>query len=196
MGRTGHFACLGDRSGPFFRLAWPERAGTYSLSPPHPIIELIGCPRLVSPMATMAEKRDYYEVLGVSRSATVKEIADAYRKLAIRYHPDKNPGDEDVIVRFKEAAEAFEVLNDSRRRERYDRFGHAGVDGPEGGYSAFPGRERHIRRLRRYFRRGGARRFVWPPGQRTTKGGDVRCASRSTWSKPPRRDPHHPVRAP
>ena len=65
-------------------------------------------------MATMAEKRDYYEVLGVGRSATGKEIADAYRKLAIRYHPDKNPGDDEVIVRFKEAAEAFEVLQ--RRR--------------------------------------------------------------------------------
>ena len=81
----------------------------------------------------MAEKRDYYEVLGVGRAATDKEIADAYRKLAIRYHPDKNPGDDEAIVRFKECAEAFEVLSDQERRERYDRYGHAGVDGPGGG---------------------------------------------------------------
>src|ERR1700689_502604 len=83
-------------------------------------------------MATMAEKRDYYEILGVARSASGKEIAEAYRKLAIRFHPDKNPGDEEAIIRFKEGAEAFEVLHDQKRRERYDRFGHAGVDGPGG----------------------------------------------------------------
>ena len=65
-------------------------------------------------MVTMAGKRDYYEVLGVERSVTDKSIADAYRKLAIKFHPDKNPGDEEAIVRFKEAAEAFEVLGDGR----------------------------------------------------------------------------------
>jgi molecular chaperone DnaJ len=80
-------------------------------------------------MATMAEKRDYYEVLGVARTVTSKDLADAYRKLAIKYHPDKNPGNEEAIARFKEAAEAFEVLNDPDKRARYDRFGHAGVDG-------------------------------------------------------------------
>ena len=74
-------------------------------------------------MATMAEKRDYYEVLGVERSASAKEIADAYRKLAIKYHPDRNPGDEEAVLRFKEAAEAFEVLHDEDKRARYDRFG-------------------------------------------------------------------------
>ena len=83
-------------------------------------------------MATMAGKRDYYEVLGVERSASDKEIADAYRKLAIKYHPDKNPGDEEAVVRFKEAAEAFEVLSDGEKRARYDRYGHAGVDGRRG----------------------------------------------------------------
>ncbi len=77
----------------------------------------------------MAEKRDYYEVLGVERTASDKEIADAYRKLAIQYHPDKNPGDEDAIRLFKESAEAFEVLHDAEKRARYDRFGHAGVEG-------------------------------------------------------------------
>ena len=84
-------------------------------------------------MATMAGKRDYYEVLGVERKASKKEISDAYRKLAIKYHPDKNPGDEEAVARFKEAAEAFEVLGDEEKRSRYDRYGHAGVNGPGGG---------------------------------------------------------------
>lgn len=80
-------------------------------------------------MVTMASKRDYYEVLGVERTASAKVIANAYRKLAIQYHPDKNPGDEEAVARFKEAAEAFEVLSDQDKRSRYDRFGHAGVGG-------------------------------------------------------------------
>ena len=82
---------------------------------------------------TMAEKRCYYEVLGVERSANGATIASAYRRLAVRYHPDKNPGDGEAIDRFKEAAEAFEVLSDAEKRARYDRFGHAGVNGQSGG---------------------------------------------------------------
>lgn len=78
----------------------------------------------------MAAKRDYYEVLGVDRGASEREIAAAYRKLAIKYHPDSHPGDEESTERFKEAAEAYEVLSDKEKRARYDRFGHAGVDGP------------------------------------------------------------------
>lgn len=77
----------------------------------------------------MATKRDYYEVLSVQRSATEKEIAAAYRRLAIKYHPDSHPNDEQATERFKEAAEAYEVLSDADKRSRYDRFGHAGVDG-------------------------------------------------------------------
>jgi len=77
----------------------------------------------------MATKRDYYEILGVPRGASAREIAAAYRKLAVKYHPDKNPGDEEAIARFKECSEAFEVLNDPEKRSRYDRFGHAGVNG-------------------------------------------------------------------
>lgn len=80
-------------------------------------------------MSTMATQRDYYEVLGVPRSADESQIAAAYRKLAIKYHPDKNPGDQEAIERFKEAAEAFEVLNDPQKRARYDRYGHAGLNG-------------------------------------------------------------------
>jgi molecular chaperone DnaJ len=77
----------------------------------------------------MAEKRDYYEVLGVERNATDSQISESYRKLAMKYHPDRNPGDEDAIARFKEAAEAFEVLSHREKRANYDRFGFAGVGG-------------------------------------------------------------------
>jgi molecular chaperone DnaJ len=80
-------------------------------------------------MATMANKRDYYEVLGVGKNATQKELADAYRKLALQYHPDRNPNNPDAATHFKEGAQAFEVLSDEDKRARYDRYGHAGVDG-------------------------------------------------------------------
>lgn len=78
-------------------------------------------------------KRDYYEILGVSKSASTDEIKKAYRKLAIKYHPDKNPGDKEAEEKFKEAAEAYEVLSDADKKARYDQFGHAGVGGAAGG---------------------------------------------------------------
>lgn len=78
-------------------------------------------------------KRDYYEVLGVKKDASDDEIKKAYRKLAIKYHPDKNPGDKEAEAKFKEAAEANEVLSDKQKRARYDQFGHAGVGGGAGG---------------------------------------------------------------
>ncbi|MCI5082156.1 MAG: molecular chaperone DnaJ [Saprospiraceae bacterium] len=78
-------------------------------------------------------KRDYYEVLGVSKSASAQEIKKAYRKLAIKYHPDKNPDDKTAEEKFKEAAEAYEILSDEQKRARYDRYGHAGVSGNAGG---------------------------------------------------------------
>ena len=74
-------------------------------------------------------KRDYYEVLGVSKNATAEEIKKAYRKKAIEFHPDKNPGDKAAEEKFKEAAEAYEILSDTQKRQRYDQFGHAGVGG-------------------------------------------------------------------
>ncbi len=82
----------------------------------------------------MAEKRDYYEVLGVDKSASAEEIKKAYRKCAIKYHPDKNPGDKEAEEKFKEAAEAYEVLSDPQKRQRYDQFGFAGMGG-DGGFS-------------------------------------------------------------
>lgn len=81
----------------------------------------------------MAQKRDYYEVLGVDRSADADAIKRAYRKKAIENHPDKNPGDAEAEVRFKEAAEAYAVLGDPQKRQRYDQFGHAGVEGAGAG---------------------------------------------------------------
>jgi len=127
-------------------------------------------------MATMSEKRDYYEVLGVSRTASADEISASYRKLAIRYHPDKNPGDDEAVARFKEAAEAYEVLSDGEKRSRYDRYGHAGIDGAAGGaphftdindiFDAF-GDVFGDSVFGDLFGRGG--------GRRVRKGADIRC---------------------
>ena len=80
----------------------------------------------------MSSKRDYYEVLGVSKSASDDEIKKAYRKLAIKYHPDKNPGNKEAEEKFKEINEAHDVLSDKQKRARYDQFGHAGVGGSGG----------------------------------------------------------------
>jgi molecular chaperone DnaJ len=84
-------------------------------------------------------KRDYYEVLEVSKSATPEEIKKAYRKKALKYHPDKNPGDKESENKFKEAAEAYEVLRDPNKKQRYDQFGHAGMKGGAGAGGDFGG---------------------------------------------------------
>jgi molecular chaperone DnaJ len=81
----------------------------------------------------MSSKRDYYEILGITKSADDKEIKKAYRKMAIKYHPDKNPDDSTAEAKFKEAAEAYEVLSDPNKRARYDQYGHAGLGGAAGG---------------------------------------------------------------
>ena len=85
------------------------------------------------------EKRDYYEVLEVSKTATAEEIKKAYRKKAIQYHPDKNPGDKEAEEKFKEAAEAYDVLSNEDKRARYDQFGHAGMGGAAGNGGPFGG---------------------------------------------------------
>jgi molecular chaperone DnaJ len=84
-------------------------------------------------------KRDYYEILGVAKGADEQEIKKAYRKMAIKYHPDKNPGDKAAEERFKEAAEAYEILSDADKKARYDRFGHQGVGGGNGQGGGFSG---------------------------------------------------------
>jgi molecular chaperone DnaJ len=85
----------------------------------------------------MTSRRDYYEVLGVGREATDQQIKSAYRKLALQYHPDRNPGDKQAEEQFKEAAEAYAVLADAEKRQLYDRFGHAGVSGAGAGAGGF-----------------------------------------------------------
>lgn len=123
-------------------------------------------------MVKMAGKRDYYEVLGVERSSSDKVIADAYRKLAIKYHPDKNPGDEEAVVYFKEAAEAFEVLSDREKRDRYDRMGHAGFDGSSRGFSDI---NDIFSAFGDIFGEGAFGDLFGGGRRRANKGGDVRC---------------------
>src|ERR1700743_3508071 len=79
-------------------------------------------------------KRDYYEVLGVAKGASADEIKKAYRKVAMQFHPDRNPGDKAAEEKFKEAAEAYEVLSDADKRAQYDRYGHAGLSGNGRGF--------------------------------------------------------------
>ena len=81
-------------------------------------------------------QRDYYEVLGVSRSASGPELKKAFKKLAMKYHPDRNPDDPDADTKFKEAAEAYEILSDAEKKSAYDQYGHAGVQGMSGGGGA------------------------------------------------------------
>ncbi len=126
----------------------------------------------------MIDQRCYYEVLGVERTATSAQITAAYRKLAIRFHPDKNPGNEEAAVKFKEAARAFEVLSDEQMRVRYDRYGHAGVQG--GGRHEFNDISDIFEAFGDLFGGGmfgdtfggGGRRR----GSRARKGRDVACA--------------------
>ena len=80
----------------------------------------------------MTTTRDYYEILGVARNASDAEIKSAYRKLALKHHPDRNPGNKEAEDRFKEAAEAYSVLCDAQKRQRYDAYGHAGLGGAAG----------------------------------------------------------------
>lgn len=123
----------------------------------------------------MVSKRDYYEVLSVSRSSSPDDIKKAYRRLALQYHPDKNPGDKTAEERFKEAAEAYEILSDPEKRQRYDQFGHAGVQGAAqgGGFSNVDDIFEHFGSIfEDLFGGGGRRRGAG--GTRPRKGADLR----------------------
>lgn len=120
----------------------------------------------------MASNRDYYEVLGVAREVTSKEIKVAYRKLAVKYHPDRNPGDEAAESSFKEAAEAYAVLSDRDKRARYDQFGHQGATGSGGFDPSVFGDFSDI--LGDFFGFGFGDRFGGRSGRRVERGSDLR----------------------
>jgi len=134
----------------------------------------------------MAEKRDYYEVLGVQKNANADEIKKAYRKAAIQYHPDKNPGDKQAEEKFKEAAEAYDVLSNPDKRARYDQFGHAGMSGG-GGFGGFSGGGFSMEDIFSQFGdifgghfSGGGFRSSSSGGRRVNRGSDIRIKVRLT----------------
>jgi molecular chaperone DnaJ len=136
-------------------------------------------------------KRDYYEVLGVERNATIEVIKKAYRKKAIEYHPDKNPGDKAAEEKFKEAAEAYDVLSNDQKRQRYDQFGHAGVGGASssGGYGGGMSMEDIFSQFGDifggHFGFGGFSGFGGSrgSGRRVNRGSDLRVKVRLTLSE-------------
>ena len=144
----------------------------------------------------MAEKRDYYEVLGVQKNANADEIKKAYRKAAIQYHPDKNPGDKQAEEKFKEAAEAYDVLSNPDKRARYDQFGHAGMSGAAGGGGGFGGFSGGGFSMEDIFSQfgdifgghfsGGGFRSSSSGGRRVNRGSDIRIKVRLTPTASPR----------
>lgn len=127
------------------------------------------------------EKRDYYEVLGISKSASEADIKKAYRKMAIKYHPDKNPGDKQAEEKFKEAAEAYEVLSDPNKKSRYDQFGHAGLGG-NGGFGGGMNMEDIFSQFGDIFGAGFGGSFGGSRGggQRTVRGTNLRVKMKLT----------------
>ena len=115
-------------------------------------------------------KRDYYEVLGVERSTSEADIKKAYRRIAMKYHPDRNPDDADADAKFKEATEAYDVLMNAEKRSAYDQFGHAGVDSQMGGG----------------FQGGGSFSVVVKPSPKPASASNSRDRSGSYWLLPVR----------
>ena len=134
----------------------------------------------------MAEETDYYKILGVERTATADEIKRAYKKVAIKYHPDRNPGDKEAEEKFKQAAQAYDVLRDPDKRARYDQFGAAGVDGAAGGFGGFGPGGMDLNDIFRNFGDifggafGGFGGFSGGRGQRQYRGSDMRMKVRLT----------------
>lgn len=134
----------------------------------------------------MAEETDYYKILGVERTATADEIKRAYKKVAIKYHPDRNPGDKEAEEKFKQAAQAYDVLRDPDKRARYDQFGAAGVDGAAGGFGGFGAGGMDLNDIFRNFGDifggafGGFGGFSGGRGQRQYRGSDMRMKVRLT----------------
>ncbi len=139
----------------------------------------------------MAEKRDFYDVLGVGKSANADEIKKAYRKAAIKYHPDKNPDNKEAEDKFKEAAEAYDVLSDDQKRARYDQYGHAGMGGAAGGgaggYGGFGGGGFSMDDIFSNFGdifgghfSGGGRGGYSRGGERVNRGSDIRVKVKLT----------------
>src|SRR5258708_6841336 len=126
----------------------------------------------------MSEKRDYYEVLGIERGASADEVRKAYKREALKHHPDRNPGDHKAEAAFKVASEAYQVLQDDEKRQIYDQFGHAGLEG--GGGSAGVGDMfAHMQDLFAEMFSGGGFGFGGG-GSRQRRGGDLRVQARLT----------------
>ncbi|TDL99166.1 MAG: molecular chaperone DnaJ [Flavobacteriaceae bacterium] len=121
-------------------------------------------------------KQDYYQILGVSKNASDAELKKAYRKMAVKYHPDKNPGDKESEEKFKEAAEAYEVLSDPNKRARYDQYGHAGLGGASGGggFGGGMNMEDIFSQFGDIFGGGGFGGFGGGSSRRQVKGSDLR----------------------
>lgn len=135
----------------------------------------------------MATNRDYYEILGVTKTSSADEIKKAYRKMAMKYHPDKNPNDAEAEEKFKEAAEAYSVLSDSQKKVQYDRFGHAGVRGQggfggKGGFSGFSSNEDIFSAFGDVFGDifGGGRNRAGSQGPRVHRGEDLQVKLKLT----------------
>jgi molecular chaperone DnaJ len=135
-------------------------------------------------MPQKMEKRDYYEILEVDKAADTKQIKQAYRRLALKYHPDKNPGDKEAEEKFKEAAEAYDVLSNNEKRRIYDRYGHAGLSGQSSGFSGMDDIFSHFGDIFSDFFGGdifGGRRSTRPP--RPPRGSDLKVQMNVTFEE-------------
>src|SRR5271165_5701896 len=125
----------------------------------------------------MSSKRDYYEALGVSRDASTDDLRKAYRREALKHHPDRNPGDASAEAKFKEMNEAYQVLSDDEKRRIYDQFGHAGLEGSMGGGDGISDVFAHMQDLfSEMFSGGGG----FGGSARQRRGGDLRVQTRLT----------------